>query len=307
MRQLLLSAYIYIMYIFPCKIREWRLSVMNKKYIYITAFLDYKLGIYHKANWGDDLNIFFLSKIFKKDLVVYQNSIKGKKNKAVNYMLIGSMIHDCTPETIIWGSGVLADDNAHELRYHPKQVLAVRGKLTREYLLQHGVECPEVYGDPALLLPLFYPRKNIEKKYRFGIIPHIYDEKHPALQTLRNNPEVLIISMKDYNDWHEVIDKICSCEMILSSSLHGIIVSDAYHVPNCWIEFSDKVIGRGFKFRDYYSSVKKNIKHPIHIDRSINLEDFWSYKEDWQEPQIDLQPLIDVCPFPISQFLKYDA
>ena len=51
----------------------------------------------------------------------------------------------------------------------PQKVLAVRGPLSRNYLLENGVDCPDVYGDPALLFPKYY-KPHIYKKYKLGII-----------------------------------------------------------------------------------------------------------------------------------------
>ena len=94
-----------------------------------------------------------------------------------------------------------------------------------------------------------------------------------------------------------MVDKICECELILSSSLHGIIVSDAYGIPNAWVEFSDKVIGNGFKFRDYFSSVSKTVSEPIRITSPIDINNLDRYKETWESPIRDLSKLIEACPF----------
>jgi pyruvyltransferase len=50
------------------------------------------------------------------------------------------------------------------------------------------------------------------------------------------------------------INELASCDYILSSSLHGLILSDAYGIPNKWISISNNLSGREFKFKDYYST-----------------------------------------------------
>lgn len=66
------------------------------------------------------------------------------------------------------------------------------------------------------------------------------------------------------------IDEVCECETILSSSLHGCIVADAYNIPNLWTKFTDyRAEDNGFKFRDYYLSTNRIINNPISI-KSFN-------------------------------------
>ena len=54
-----------------------------------------------------------------------------------------------------------------------------------------------------------------------------------------------------------VINDILSCEKTISSSLHGLIVSDAYNIPNKWVKFNDKINGDDTKYYDYFKSVKR--------------------------------------------------
>ncbi len=67
-----------------------------------------------------------------------------------------------------------------------------------------------------------------------------------------------------------MIDNILSCEIILSSSLHGLIVADAYNTPSSWIKFSNKVYGNGFKFRDYYASIGYEEDPILDIEEGIS-------------------------------------
>lgn len=285
-----------IIYYIPNLFRELYLYTFRKDILILNAFLDYKFGTFHHYNWGDDINKLFLADELKKNVIHYQNSFISRTRKYDNFMCIGSMLHDCNSQTIVWGSGFLSDDKKFNLKESPKEILSVRGKLSREVLLKQGIDCPEIYGDPALLLPLFY-NPNVKKRYKLGIIPHIYDENNPLLKELNHKNEIIIITLHNYKDWHQIIDKINECELIFSSSLHGIIVADSYGIPNVWVEFSDKVIGNGFKFRDYYSSVSRNITAPVKIMKPINIDNINSYKEEYHPPIYDCRKIIEVCPF----------
>ena len=61
-----------------------------------------------------------------------------------------------------------------------------------------------------------------------------------------------IISMKTDNI-ESLIDEIVQCDLIVSSSLHGIVFSHAYGIPAYHIEFKDFFKNGNFKFKDYYS------------------------------------------------------
>lgn len=50
----------------------------------------------------------------------------------------------------------------HKIRNQKIDVRAVRGSETRRILISMGYSCPEIYGDSAVLLPIFYP-KDIKK------------------------------------------------------------------------------------------------------------------------------------------------
>ena len=51
-----------------------------------------------------------------------------------------------------------------------------------------------------------------------------------------------------------MLTQIAQCRCVLSSSLHGLIAADSFHIPNLHIVFSDRPLGDGYKFDDYYSA-----------------------------------------------------
>jgi len=303
LKKYLIQLYYSIIYYIPGLIREILFHLTEKNSIVLTGFLDFKWGKWHKSNWGDDLNVYFAQNLFSKKIINYETSILSWLFHRTNYTMIGSMLHVANKNTIVWGTGMLAEDMYP--KEAPKKILAVRGKLTREALIKKGYDCPEVFGDPALLLPYFYqPSK--EKKYRVGIVPHMYDEDNPIIhEWLAKNLDCCLISMKHYSRKFEIVDKIVSCEFIISSSLHGIIISDAYHIPNVWVEFSDRVVGNGFKFRDYFSSVKRDIHTPKTINILTDIDILSNNKHKKEAIDIDLKPLINSCPFSFSNKLLF--
>jgi|TARA_R110000822_G_scaffold288991_3_gene410250 pyruvyltransferase len=237
----------------------------------------------HKPNWGDELN---------KTLVNYLSGSEVHYGTHVDkhYLCIGSILRLANKNSIVWGSGFIKENEKAE---GEGLFLAVRGPLSRNKLLDQGFSCPQIYGDPALLLPRFY-NPPITKKYKLGIIPHYIDQDNEWLDQFKDNPSVNIINILNPNVL-EFVDEIKKCEVILSSSLHGIICGDAYGIPSYWIELSDKVIGEGFKFRDYFLSVKRSKRSNYYINIStfkLNKTKFYDYKID-----IDLDLLYQSCPF----------
>ena len=54
-----------------------------------------------------------------------------------------------------------------------------------------------------------------------------------------------------------MLEKILSCKLVLSSSLHGIVFAEAFGVPARWVELpGSKKSEKGFKYHDYYSGTR---------------------------------------------------
>ena len=112
------------------------------------------------------------------------------------------------------------------------------------------IAVPEIYGDPALILPKFYKPVIIDKlKDKIGIVPH--KSNYSKYINKIDTSKYYLINPTD--KWQNVINYICSCKAIISSSLHGLICSDAYNIPNVWLD-EFKLQEGDFKFKDYFAS-----------------------------------------------------
>lgn len=253
----------------------------TNKYIYIYWFNG-------KVNFGDSINLYIIKNLSKKKPIW----IYPKYWLSDNYLCIGSILQEASRNSLVWGSGFISDNISQVKK--PKKIYAVRGPKTRQKLLDLGIDCPKVYGDPALLLPKIYSPK-IEKKYKLGIIPHYVDKGHSWLKCLEDEKDIKLLDIQEH-DPLKFIDDLLSCKNIASSSLHGLIVSDAYGIPSIWIKLSNNIVGDDFKFYDYFESVKRLNEKPIKIISTSRVEDILKFKKHYKI-DIDLDRLMESCPF----------
>ena len=290
-------------------IQKIRCLIENIKLLFkpviINAFVFYdKSGTVRHENWGDDINYYFLNTIVKRPIVIFNRCSFANRLGLKNYLCIGSVIDMlCKSSSEVWGSGIIDGDKT--LRVKPKKVYAVRGPLTRQKLLSEGVECPEVYGAPALLVAKYYQPK-VENKYKYGFIAHVSNlDKIKEItidgMAIKDRSDVLIIDLSRYDKWTDIPDQICSCENIISGSLHGLIMAEAYKIPNVWVEFGTPLIGGHFKFHDFLLSIGSDRENPVSIkNKQIDSKVIDATLSSWQPGSIDLQPLIEACPFEIN-------
>ena len=250
-----------------------------------------------KENYGDLLGRYLVEKISKKNVVwVKPNAFSIHNIFTPIYVTIGSILAHVTRNCIIWGSGIISKKYPAE----NAKFLAVRGPQTRAFLLKKGYDVPEIYGDPALLLPRYYNPK-IDKKYKIGIIPHYRDYKKVE-HHYKKEKAILLIDLMT-NDIEKTTNQFLKCEKIVSSSLHGIIVAHTYGIPAIWQKFSNDVFGDDIKYQDYFESVsippyKLEIK-----DLKMNIQDLESLFNNVESlPKRDVIDslclnLMAVCPF----------
>jgi pyruvyltransferase len=118
----------------------------------------------------------------------------------------------------ILGSGKLFE---HDKVPENARVWALRGPLSAK-----GIRGDYALGDPGLLADELVPRP--VRTHKLGILPHWSD------RTLTQRTEWDQFSpLRIYPDWEplDVLAAIGSCDKLVTSSLHGVIVADAFGIP----------------------------------------------------------------------------
>lgn len=251
-----------------------------------------------KENYGDLLGKYLVEKITGKKVTwLRANRFYLKNLWEPVYVTIGSVLEHIGSHCIVWGSGISKLD----AQIAKASFTAVRGPLSRKRILELGYECPKVYGDPALLLPLYF--KDIQsKKYELGVIPHIND--YTLVQEIvKKNDSISIIDFLT-NDIEETTRQIQSCKRIISSSLHGIIVAHAYNIPAVQVKFSNAIYGDGVKYRDYFLSVGLQPYFPEKVENELDgqyyikqVENHENNLPDQENVRILQRGLLQACPF----------
>lgn len=253
-------------------------------------------------NFGDSISDIFYQKLSLKNI----NRVNFRFDKQ-HYITVGSIMRFCNQNSIAVGTGFISDnDNLGEGRWggfdnkvfsKPDKILSVRGPKTREKLLKMGVECPEVYGDPLIILPIVY-NEPVILEYDIGMIPHYIDKNngkfHEVYKSLCNNYSVKIIDIECGPDYEKFIDDINRCRCIISSSLHGVMMGISYGKKTVFTEFSDQVVGGTFKFHDFFESL--NIDYNVPNCNDPNLVDKFIGVDKASMVNIGIS-IINVCPF----------
>jgi hypothetical protein len=145
-----------------------------------------------------------------------------------------------------WGGTICGAGKLHEnskVDLTGAHVVALRGKLTADSV--RGLSGPIVVGDPGLLVPDWIEQP--VAKYELGVLPH-WSDHELAGRFLYGQ----VINAQD--DPEKVALEIARCKRLITSSLHGIVVADAFGIPRR-AELFPRAAAEGgdFKYRDYSS------------------------------------------------------
>lgn len=260
-------------------------------------------------NFGDILNVLLFRDVFGV-------KFKWAKTKKADCIAIGSILDMLVGKKMtpgkwlykkvrgpikIWGSGFITPWRpSKNVLLRDVEIYALRGKTSLKRMQEYTGKKLEhvVLGDPGLLASRLLDIKNIEKKYELGIIPHFTEKGTPLITNIDVKNSIVI----DIQQPVEItLMQIAQCKNILSSAMHGLIVADAFGIPNARIELSDKMIGGDYKFIDYYSAFGVEMPEKIIItpDTKITdisfIKDKYQIKPEWVEDIC--QKLLNVFPY----------
>lgn len=233
------------------------------------------------ANFGDALSEALTERIVGHKIRIVEKPFCEEKK----FLGMGSILNYAQDNDIIWGTGVngKASDASHVFKN--LDVRAVRGPLTRKFLLERGIACPEIYGDPTLLFPLLFPefKKNENPSKEYIVIPHFSDE-----YLFLDEPN--LVSVK--NPWDVVIRKILDSQFVISSALSGVIIAEAFGIPaRLLIVENAKSTENLVKYEDYYNGTNRfDFRYATTIEEALKLGGELS-------PQCDLKKLYEAFPF----------
>lgn len=164
-------------------------------------------------------------------------------------VMIGSLSHVLHENDHVWGTGMLSPSHLPKvsgLKFH-----AVRGPLTRKVLMDAGYDVPMIYGDPGVFMPLIYPMNDVVVDCEVGIIPHYADMARISTQ-FSGTGGIRIIDI--CSGVKNVMQEVARCNVILSTSLHGVILAESLGKHAAHIMVSNELTGGTFKFDDWYLS-----------------------------------------------------
>jgi hypothetical protein len=198
-----------------------------------------------KPNFGDALSPLICARVSGRTI---EHATVGR----CDLIALGSLMqrvkeHFWTRRITVWGTGFIGPETPRTSRH---RYCAVRGKLTAS-IVRAGDEV--VLGDPGLLASMLLEGEaQPAARIRCLVIPHYKDRNHPRLQDLvRQFPWIEVADV--FQPPLDLLRRIRSSEIVLSSAMHGLIAADGLGVPNAWLKLSDELRGGDFKFRDYYS------------------------------------------------------
>ena len=198
----------------------------------------------YKGNFGDDLNPFLFPRMFPGLL---------DENQGELLVGIGTILNHKVPKEpfkYVFGSG-FGYGGRPDFSSNRWKIYCVRGPHTAASL---KLDRSLAATDPAALVSRYIPHF-CGKPSGYGFIPHFESLDLGFWPEAASEAGLRFINPRA--SLHEVINGIQSCEVVITESLHGAIVSDCLRIP--WIAVRPIVESHRKKWLDWASSLEINL------------------------------------------------
>ena len=186
---------------------------------------------------------------------------------------VGSVWRNIRPNDHVWGSGALGNDwefdgcyNTTKLqgrRHSNITIYSVRGPRSLDSinrLCSGRINVPntgiEPRGDAGFLIPYIFPEYKYDptKADKAKCVIAHYVDIHVLQKKLTTQPNFPVQENDCFpvvQSWQTMVGNMTRCKVLVSSSLHGIILADAFGIPVAWKRSFHL---HPYKYEDYFWS-----------------------------------------------------
>lgn len=205
------------------------------------------------GNFGDDLNLWLWDRLLPQ----WRDAWPDRLLVGVGTLLDGKDLPEDVCKVVL-GSGV-GYGTAPDITTTPENwdIRAVRGPRSAAAL---GLPAETGITDGAVLIADFEEFQELPKRPRPIFIPHHRSCDRLDWETVCAAAGIDYISPT--GNAKEVISAIASAPLVLTESMHGAILADAFRVP--WVAISINHLFNEFKWQDWAESLNINLTvHPL--------------------------------------------
>ncbi|MBS0585487.1 MAG: polysaccharide pyruvyl transferase family protein [Verrucomicrobia bacterium] len=239
-------------------------------------------------NFGDHISHYIVERIVGSPITIFQKTDIVPKR----LLAVGSLLGAARQNDVLWGTGMNGKIKPEDYQFTNLDIRAIRGPLTRKFVMDNfQISCPDIYGDPGLLFPYLFPEftRNPEPSIDVLIIPH-YSEERLFPKSAYNHV------VYPTEPWDQVIRKILDSKFVISSSLHGLIIAEAYGIPARYLRVTENE--PLLKYQDYYAATNRcQFSYATSLLDAIHMRGERPY-------ECDLQKLYDAFPFDLWPFAE---
>jgi len=232
-------------------------------------------------NFGDYLSTIIVAEV-AKEKKFDEMILKDKK-----LLAIGSILHFARNKDIVWGSGINGKVDEKHHSFTTLDIRSMRGPLTKDFLEKRNIKTNEIFGDPAILIPYLFPKYKYQPiKNKIIAIPNLNE----YLKCKKTIPKYIKL-VSPMQHWLAVLKEILSSELVITSSLHGLILSEAYNVPvKLFKPFGGETM---FKYEDYLEGTGRKLSTtPKSLEEKFDINNGVSFST----PKVEIQKLLNAFP-----------